>query len=103
MKTTVIFRTFTSGSDVIAIFPLEPWDTHGHHCASYQHIGQHGAASPSLTSVHTRPATPAEIAPLKTELERIGYDLHVVSRMPRNAAEVRRAKLTEICRTGKGN
>jgi hypothetical protein len=88
----VIFRTFPDG-DVIALFPclpaecLNPWP-----CQSYMHIGQHGAADPSL--VHdTRPARPHEYAALKAELEQIGYRLIVRHRFPGDAYDRRKAGL----------
>jgi len=93
MKSTpVIFRTFISGGDVIALFPFEPSDRHGHHCMSYQHVGQHGGASLDLCSVSTRPSSPDEAAPLRAELERIGYKLKTLKRVPRNAHLVRAQK-----------
>lgn len=78
--TKTIFRMWLNGSGCIALFPQMPgtnaWDT----CGSYEHVGQHGAASPGLVMAHTRPATPAEYADLKTELESIGYNIQVASR-----------------------
>lgn len=94
-KTAVIFRTFHSG-DTIALFPFIPSDNYGHHCLSYQHIGQHGGASPDLTRIGTRLATPDEIAPLRAELVRIGYNLTELKRMPSNAFAVRKAALKEM-------
>ena len=80
--TPVIFRTFRNGGDVIALFPTVAHDPSGLYIQSYQHVGQHGAASPVLAVHHTRPATEAEAAPLRRELVRIGYDdLHEVRRM----------------------
>jgi hypothetical protein len=81
MKTTtaptkVIFRTWRTTGEVIALFPEIPHDRHGHHCESYMHVGQHSGASPDLSD-YTRPSTPDEIAPLRRELERIGYVLDV--------------------------
>ena len=57
---------------------------------SYQHIGQHGGASPDL-SFCTRPSTLDEIAPLKAELERIGYAVEERIKVTRQMDEVRRA------------
>ena len=93
-ETTVIFRRFkTAPYDVIALFPLEPADVLGHFCTSYQHVGQHGAASPELAHRGTRPASTSEpdVAALKAELERIGYTLRIATRTPRNAYQTRRA------------
>jgi len=81
MKTKVIFRIFKG--EVIAIFPELPGDYNPRlTCLSYQHIGQHGAASVNLTE-DTRPAKLAEYAPLMEELTSIGYDLRVGHRASR--------------------
>jgi hypothetical protein len=78
--TAVMFRKWpkSEGGDVIALFPEELADLEGN-MNSYQHIGQHGAASPDLI-YHTKKATPAEYADLKEELESIGYRLRIVQR-----------------------
>lgn len=77
MKTKVIFRKFPEG-DVIAYFPEVPFDGAAKFCMSYQHVGQHGGASPSLSI--TKPASPDEYAGLQRELESIGYDLEIRTR-----------------------
>jgi hypothetical protein len=71
----VVFRVFPEG-DVIALFPNDICDARDN-ITSYQHVGQHGAASPSLIE-ELRPATPKEYGPLKKELESIGYELEVI-------------------------
>ena len=91
--TLVIFRAFKQGGDVIALFPLIPATDGGWRCQSYQHIGQHGAACPHICRNTTRPATRAEIAPLRRELTRLGYRLKTIKRFPSNAFAVRRAQL----------
>jgi hypothetical protein len=89
----VIFRRFSDG-DIIALFPclpaecLNPWP-----CQSYMRIGQHGAADPDILH-DTRPAHPAEYAPLKAELEQIGYRLIVHRRFPGDAYARRKASLS---------
>lgn len=75
----VIFRKFHDGS-VIALFPSIPADNCAEHCQSYQHIGQHGAASVDL-SYCTVPARPAEYAALAAELRSIGYVLTIRTRI----------------------
>ena len=96
-KTAVIFRTFRDGGDVVALFPFEPSDNHGHHCLSYQHVGQHGGATPDLTNgKFTRPSTPAEVCDLACELRGLGYKLRAMQRFPRNAFDVRKAKLAKL-------
>ena len=84
-----VFRTFHNG-DVIALFPEVPSDRWGHHCMSYQHVGQHGGASPDLFYC-TRPSTRDEIVPLKSELERVGYTVEERIKVTRHMDEVRRA------------
>lgn len=92
--TPVIFRRFVSGGDIIALFPFEPSDNYGHHCQSYQSIGQHGGASPDLMRTGTVRPGENEYQDLKSELERIGYKLKVMLKFPRNAFDVRKSKLT---------
>lgn len=88
MKTLTIFRKFKSG-EVIALFPLVPSSSNGFYCQSYQHIGQHGGASPNL--VHdTKLAAKKEFAPLAKELRQIGYKLQIGKRFPRNSLAKRR-------------
>lgn len=71
--TEVVFRAFPEG-DVIALFPQ---DQQGAGMInSYQHLGQHGEASQGLIK-ELRRASPAEYAPLLTELKSIGYRLRV--------------------------
>jgi len=84
-KTTVIFRRFKCGQ-IVAIFPYEAWDRNGLYCTSYMHEGQHGAAGYNLNGCTTL-AKPDEFADLKRELESIGYNLEVKSRV--NYAKVR--------------
>ena len=89
MKTKTIFRKYHTG-EIIALFPEIPSDVHGHYCESYQQIGQHGAASCEQPS--TSPATPEEYADLKSELERIGYEVTVCQRITRSMHDKRRAE-----------
>lgn len=94
--TKVVFRKFKEG-DVIALFPEIPAKLDGGWlCWSYMHIGQHGAANPGAWLINeTTPATPAEYADLKAELEDIGYRLQVCTRIARNAYAVRKQTLKE--------
>jgi hypothetical protein len=91
-QTKVIFRKFTGDGSIIAQFPELPADVHAGHCLSYQHIGQHGAASIDLAHV-TVPAKPAEYARLKAELEAIGYNLETVKRATAAMHAARCAKI----------
>lgn len=88
-KTIVIFRKYPDG-EIIALFPEIPADNQGLRCSSYMHVGQHGGADCSMVSRSTRPASSAEYAPLKKELERIGYNLEVRERITPAMNEVRR-------------
>jgi len=85
--TEVIFRKFSKkeGGQILALFP---YDTEGRYgqCNSYMHIGQHGTADYSGMMQSTKPATPAEYADLKAELENYGpeeahYNLKVISKL----------------------
>lgn len=69
----VHFRVFPDG-DVIALFPNER--VGGGRIDSYQHLGQHGGASPTLLK-ELRKASRAEYTPLLAELKQIGYCLRV--------------------------
>jgi excisionase family DNA binding protein len=89
--TKVVFRKWHGeGGGILALFPEIPADIHGHHCQSYQHVGQHGGADYSLCIGKTTAATPGEYADLKEELESIGYRLEVVNRITPAMIEARR-------------
>lgn len=83
-KTTVVFRVWRSGDGkgkVIALFPGIDYDGRGLYCSSFEHIGQHGAASYTGTIRRSRPATPAEYADVKRELTKeYGYNLEARKR-----------------------
>jgi len=86
----VIFRKWRDGGDIIALFPEIPADCTGYECLSYMHIGQHGAANPTILIARTVPAAPDEYAELLDELKCIGYtDLQIVQRFSHNAFEKR--------------
>lgn len=91
--TPVIFRTFKHGTpETYALFPEIPATMSPGLCMSYAHVGQHSAALASCLP-NTRPATPEEIAPLREELERIGYVLRPVKRFTRAHFETRCATI----------
>lgn len=85
-KTIVIFRVWKSGygkGNVIALFPNVPADENNL-VSSFEHVGQHGAADYHHCIRMTRPATPAEYADVKRELEtEYGYNLDVRKRWTR--------------------
>ena len=92
----VVFRVFPDG-DVIALFPAAPGTPDPSTCASYMHVGQHGAADYACVVADTRPATVKELAPLRAELKQIGYRLQIVAR--KTAAHDRR-RLVALARAG---
>lgn len=66
----VIFKL--EGKDVVAVFPAIP-GTNAYDCACFAHLGQHGSAAIGYAS-SLKPATPAQYAELKAELERVPYE-----------------------------
>lgn len=78
----VMFRRFRAKPrDVIAFLPDQ--DEVRGYMMSYQHVGQHGAASyPNPATIPADVSEP-DVAALKAELERIGYRLRVVKRNAR--------------------
>lgn len=91
--TKVIFRWFNG--DVIALFPElpavyeQPWL-----CDSFMHMGQHGAADCMMVIHHSRPATEAEYAPVRAELERDPYHYRLSIRK-RESSVMRRKRFAE--------
>jgi hypothetical protein len=81
--------------DLIALFPTLPATHRPHECESYMHVGQHGAADCQGVIRDTRAAKPEEYAPLKRELEGIGYRLKVLKRVPRSMHEKRMRAVRE--------
>lgn len=67
----VYFRKFPDG-DIIALWNDPDYESVRGMIPSYQHIGQHGEASPELLN-HLETATSEEYAPLLNELENRGY------------------------------
>ena len=74
--TPVLFRISRApkrdGSAVCAVFPCEPGNGTPGSMSCYEQVGQHGACSYGWC-LTTRPATPAEYADLKRELESAPY------------------------------
>lgn len=91
-KTKTVFRTFKDDGSVIALFPQIPSSNCGWYCESYMHIGQHSGACPRIVQ-STRPSTPEEIAPLKRELESIGYNVITAKRITYADYLIRKAAL----------
>ncbi|MDG1950058.1 MAG: hypothetical protein P8J32_04580 [bacterium] len=80
--TDVVFRVETKGDfkgDVFAMLPHEVADRNGH-VTCYQHIGQHSQADYAANIAASRPATKEEYAPLKAEMEGLGYNFKIVAK-----------------------
>jgi len=103
-ETPVIFRIprskrLAENDGVTAYFPTIPSDYQGFYITCYAHVGQHcGASLEHLNNPRTRPATPAEYADLKSELESLGYKLRVYKRQQRWMDKERFAEI----RNGRG-
>ena len=80
----VVFRKWGNG-DIIALFP--DWPVRYGQINSYEHVGQHGAASYSEVVRHTKPTSQAEYAALFNELRAIGYTPRSTKRRSRHAME----------------
>tara|TARA_R110000868_G_scaffold74337_10_gene214985 strand:+ start:2773 stop:3081 length:309 start_codon:yes stop_codon:yes gene_type:complete len=81
-KTDMVFRVDTSKEfkgDVFVLFPHEVADFYGG-VVSYQHLGQHSAADYVFCMGKSRKATEEEFAPLKKEIESLGYNVNLVSK-----------------------
>jgi len=66
--------------EITAVFPQLKWNRRqmGNDTVTcYAHLGQHSAAHIEWVKECTEPAAPAEYAPLKSELESIGYNLKI--------------------------
>lgn len=92
-ETKVMFRWWKG--EIISLFPFEVTSESPHLCSSYMRVGQHGAADPWRIIRESRPATPAELTPLQTELERIGYVLKIVKNQ-RGAYNARRELIARL-------
>lgn len=89
--TAVIFRKWRNGN-IIALFPYMPGTNSPYTCGSYEHVGQHGAATPDYVVSLTTPANPEECAALKRELESKPYEykLRVIKRLAYGMIDARR-------------
>jgi hypothetical protein len=81
-KTDMVFRVDTSKEfkgDVFVLFPHEVADFDGG-VVSYQSVGQHSAADYVFCMGKSRKANEEEYAPLKKEMETLGYNVNLVSK-----------------------
>ena len=83
--TIAVFRKWnnSNGGGIIALFPGTEWNNRGL-VSSYEHDGQHGGADYDGVLSLSVPATPAEYANLKRELESypFHYNLKIRERRP---------------------
>lgn len=98
----VVFRQWrarrdqdVAGNGIVALFPELPGNFDIATCQSFEHTGQHGAASLTGVMNRTRPATPDQYAALKRELESAPYRYRLIirERTPADAASRRAAAL----------
>lgn len=88
--TKVIFRKSSDGA-IIALFPELPCNENMFECLSYMHIGQHGKASANIEG--TKSCRVGEYFGLFKELESIGYNLKVVTRISHEMDQKRIASI----------
>lgn len=95
----VIFKL--EGKDVVAFFPAIP-GTSAYDCSCFAHLGQHGSSDLGYASA-LKPATPAQYADLKAELERVPYEykLRVMRKFTKYHAAAREAAITAMENTSK--
>ena len=79
--TIVIFKMEGDKGDKspVAFFPTLPGDNDPYTCTAYARVGQHCSASKAYY-LDLESAKPEQFAPLKTELESLGYILDVRNR-----------------------
>ena len=80
--TRVVFRKarLEGGDEIVAFFPDD--DVNWGRIACYAHDGQHSEADYMFYLRDCRKCTEAEYAPLKKELEDLGYNFKVLKRIP---------------------
>lgn len=67
---------------------------------SYEHVGQHGSGSINLMVRQTRPATREESAPLRRELEKLGYAMSSFQKVIPNFHLIRRRAAEKMAAMG---
>ena len=77
-KTTVVFRKEKDG-DIVAVFPYDIADWRGS-MTCYSHVGQHSSMRVDYYK-DTSPAYPMQYERLLKELESIGYNLEIKTRV----------------------
>jgi hypothetical protein len=77
VPTIVIFRKCNNDDSVIAIMPELPFTDGGNDCTCYQHVGQHSGCNG--WHYFSRPCDPADYADLLAELQRVGYNVRVMT------------------------
>jgi hypothetical protein len=93
----VLFRVDFDGNatEVNAVFPTLPGSTRDPELMTcYAHVGQHSSCSLDWFEL-TKAARPYQYADLKAELERLGYQLEVCSRITKEHRKQFRANQTK--------
>jgi hypothetical protein len=78
--------TAYNDTEILAVFPDEPYGDTAGSLTCYAHLGQHSACCPEYVTnpealtpeIIIRNATPEEYAELKSELEGVGYNLEII-------------------------
>lgn len=96
IKTFVVYRKFDG--EIIALFPAITATYNPDDCQSYQHIGQHGAATFGPVMRNSKPASQEEYQLLHNELVVIGYEnLVVLPDVDRSQSKVfRKQRVAEL-------
>lgn len=92
----VLFRVDQDNGEIVAVFPDIPGTNDPYQMLCYAHVGQHNACSMDWFYEYTEKAKEGEYQPLKKELELLGYNLAIRSRMTQRMLENRKKALKEI-------
>lgn len=93
--TVVVFRAYANG-DVIALLPELPHDESGRLCESYMLGGESGGANYRIVLAETRPATKPEYWHTHVGLERQGYKLKILQRVPHRCHSTRQREARKM-------
>jgi hypothetical protein len=79
--TEVMFRYDNYNGFYDRVFAVMPYEVERNgNVTTYQHVGQHSTGDYNVCLQQSRPATEAEFADLKKEMENLGYNLKVVKK-----------------------
>jgi hypothetical protein len=93
--TVVVFRAYKDGT-VVALFPELPHS--GNLCESYTLVGEGAGADFRKVQAETRPAIKSEYWHTKVVLERIGYKLRILQRVPWKVHSNRQKEARKLAR-----